>query len=342
MYVNPQAIAVAVDGQALEVDDQETQQQFDEFYEDVWAEMSNFGEIEEMHVTGNLGDHLSGNLYVKFSKEDEAVNALTKLQGRFYAGRPILGEYSPVTDFREARCRQYDVGECTRGGFCNFIHECKPSKDLVRDLYRSQRKKFRSRSRYALPFFFFFFEYLLTHLTGLVRLATRETAPAVPEETRGETIGAMTEGTTEETIEGTTAETTVGEEEMTGEETTTGGTIGVMIGETTVGEEETIEEETTTDVTIGGMIEGITVIIEITTLLLNNNHSNNNKLQRPLTTLLPLINKYMYFCLIETFLLSCSCLELHSSRAPAIRRRAGKNPESGKIPGRQMESPRIM
>jgi len=152
MYVNPTSIAVAVDGQALEVDDTETQQQFDEFYEDVWSEMSNFGEIEEMHVTGNLGDHLSGNLYVKFSKEEEAVNALSKLQGRFYAGRPILGEYSPVTDFREARCRQYDVGECTRGGFCNFIHECKPSRDLVRDLYRRQRKGKRgSRSRSRSP-----------------------------------------------------------------------------------------------------------------------------------------------------------------------------------------------
>jgi splicing factor U2AF subunit len=147
MYVNPTSVAVAVDGQALEVDDTEAQQHFDEFYEDVWAELGNFGEIEEMHVTANLGDHLSGNLYVKFSREEEAVNALTKLQGRFYAGRPILGEFSPVTDFREARCRQYDVGECTRGGFCNFIHECKPSKDLVRDLYRSQRKKHRSRSR---------------------------------------------------------------------------------------------------------------------------------------------------------------------------------------------------
>lgn len=147
MYVNPTSVAVAVDGGALEVDDTEAQQHFDEFYEDVWSEMGNFGEIEEMHVTANLGDHLSGNLYVKFSKEDEAVLAITKLQGRFYAGRPILGEFSPVTDFREARCRQYDVGECTRGGFCNFIHECKPSKDLVRDLYRRQRKKYRSRSR---------------------------------------------------------------------------------------------------------------------------------------------------------------------------------------------------
>lgn len=154
MYVNPTSVAVAVDGGSLEVDDTEAQQHFDEFYEDVWSELGNFGEIEEMHVTANLGDHLSGNLYVKYGREEEAVAAITKLQGRFYAGRPILGEFSPVTDFREARCRQYDVGECTRGGFCNFIHECKPTKDLVRDLYRRQRRKYRksgSRSRSRSP-----------------------------------------------------------------------------------------------------------------------------------------------------------------------------------------------
>ena len=43
-------------------------------------------------------------------------------QGRFYAGRPIMCEFSPVTDFREATCRQYEENTCTRGGYCNFMH----------------------------------------------------------------------------------------------------------------------------------------------------------------------------------------------------------------------------
>ena len=42
--------------------------------------------------------------------------------GRFYAGRPIVCEFSPVTDFREATCRQYEENTCTRGGYCNFMH----------------------------------------------------------------------------------------------------------------------------------------------------------------------------------------------------------------------------
>ena len=39
------------------------------------------------------------------------------LTGRFYEGRPIQVEFSPVTDFREATCRQYEENTCTRGGY---------------------------------------------------------------------------------------------------------------------------------------------------------------------------------------------------------------------------------
>ncbi len=100
MYVNPNYKAVQLE-EAIEVDDKEAQTHFDEFYEDVFTELGNFGEIEEMHVTGNLGDHLTGNLYVKFRNEEDAEKALRALHGRFYAGRPVTGEFSPVTDFRE-------------------------------------------------------------------------------------------------------------------------------------------------------------------------------------------------------------------------------------------------
>ena len=58
----------------------------------------------------------------QFSDENAAARALQGLAGRFYAGRPILIEFSPVTDFREATCRQYEENTCTRGGYCNFMH----------------------------------------------------------------------------------------------------------------------------------------------------------------------------------------------------------------------------
>ncbi len=49
-----------------------------------------------------------------------------------YDGRPIVCEFSPVTDFREARCRQYDEATCGRGGqVCGVRAEPLDFKSIV-------------------------------------------------------------------------------------------------------------------------------------------------------------------------------------------------------------------
>jgi hypothetical protein len=45
-------------------------------------------------------------------------------------GRPIFVDFSPVTDFREATCRQYEENTCNRGGYCNFMHLKKISRSV--------------------------------------------------------------------------------------------------------------------------------------------------------------------------------------------------------------------
>lgn len=43
------------------VSDEETQEHFDDFFEDVFVEIEDkYGEIDEMNVCDNLGDHLVG------------------------------------------------------------------------------------------------------------------------------------------------------------------------------------------------------------------------------------------------------------------------------------------
>uniref|UniRef100_A0A803P9C6 Uncharacterized protein n=1 Tax=Cannabis sativa TaxID=3483 RepID=A0A803P9C6_CANSA len=49
-----------------------------------------------------------GNVYGQFREEEHAANALRNLTERFYAGRPIIVDFSLVTDFLEATCRQYN------------------------------------------------------------------------------------------------------------------------------------------------------------------------------------------------------------------------------------------
>lgn len=106
-----------------------------------------------------------GNVYAKFFDEEHADAALKGLDGRFYAGQKLLVEFSPVTDFREARCagsgsvgilirswleltdmrlalsrtpiyrcRQYDEGGCKYGPYCNFMHVKKIGRTLAKDL----------------------------------------------------------------------------------------------------------------------------------------------------------------------------------------------------------------
>ncbi|GAA5913085.1 hypothetical protein JCM5296_001674 [Sporobolomyces johnsonii] len=121
--------------------EEETKEYFDKFYEDVYCELVKYGNLLEMHVCDNVGDHLIGNVYARFDWEDEAQRAVEELNKRWYAGRPLYAELSPVTDFREACCRQNDLGQCDRGGFCNFHHIRRPTRSLLRELQRQQRKE---------------------------------------------------------------------------------------------------------------------------------------------------------------------------------------------------------
>jgi len=148
MYQNPASAIAAAGGDPATCDQRKMQEEFEEFYEEVFEELSKFGVVEELNICDNLGDHLVGNVYVKFSDEEDADSALKALYGRFYAGRPLICEFSPVTDFREARCRQFDEGTCARGGYCNFMHVKSISRTLKREIERRFRKKSRrSRSR---------------------------------------------------------------------------------------------------------------------------------------------------------------------------------------------------
>ena len=130
MYMNPVLTApLGADGLPIPVDPTigregtwpvvlKVQQFFEDFYEDIFLELDKFGEVEHLCVCDNLADHMVGNVYVKFRDEEGAARALQGFQGRYYAGKPIQVEFSPVTDFRESTCRQYEEGNCGRGGLC--------------------------------------------------------------------------------------------------------------------------------------------------------------------------------------------------------------------------------
>ncbi|KAL6844747.1 hypothetical protein ACP4OV_025406 [Aristida adscensionis] len=135
MYQRPDMITPGVDARGHPIDPARIQEDFEAFYEDIFEELSKHGEIEGLHVCDNLADHMVGNVYVQFREEEQAARALRALQGRFYSGRPIVAEFSPVTDFREATCRQFEEHSCSRGGYCNFMHVKRVGRGLRRKLF---------------------------------------------------------------------------------------------------------------------------------------------------------------------------------------------------------------
>jgi splicing factor U2AF subunit len=87
-----------------------------------------------------LTSDLTGNVYIRYRNEEDAQRARNSFNSRWYGGLPVYCDLSPVTDFKEACCRQHETNECRRGGDCNFIHARLPSPELQRELELGQRK----------------------------------------------------------------------------------------------------------------------------------------------------------------------------------------------------------
>jgi splicing factor U2AF 35 kDa subunit len=168
MYPNtPEALALANDEPWDDDMYDRAQQHLEAFYVEVFLELANYGEIEDLVVVDNLCDHMIGNVYVKYYHEEDAERALMKLTGRFYSGKLIQAEYTTVSDFREARCRAFHETRCNRGAYCNFMHikhiPRAIKRRVVREMYddhpeylgqtrgtgkkEKKEKKDRSRSR---------------------------------------------------------------------------------------------------------------------------------------------------------------------------------------------------
>lgn len=111
------------------------------FYEEVVLVLAEYGEIEEVVVVDNTIDYMLGNVYVRYRHENSACGALVGLTGRYYFGKLISAEYSPVADFREARCRAHHETRCSRVGACRFLHIKHVPKSIKRRVARQMYKE---------------------------------------------------------------------------------------------------------------------------------------------------------------------------------------------------------
>ena len=95
---------------------------FTEFYTDALPGFERFGKMLMFRVARNNAPHLRGNVYAHYERIEDAVTAMAGLNGRFYGGKKLVGEFVPVTRWKSAVCGLADRNACPRGKLCNFLH----------------------------------------------------------------------------------------------------------------------------------------------------------------------------------------------------------------------------
>ncbi|KAK9033034.1 hypothetical protein V6N11_018072 [Hibiscus sabdariffa] len=123
MYNGP-GLALEQD-EGLEYTDEEVEQCYEEFYEDVHTEFLKFGEIVNFKVCKNGSFHLRGNVYVQYKSLESAVLAYDSINGRYFAGKQVKCEFVNIARWKVAICGEFMksiLKTCSRGTACNFIH----------------------------------------------------------------------------------------------------------------------------------------------------------------------------------------------------------------------------
>ena len=106
----------------------------EKFYEEIFLELSNFGELKDLFILDNLSEHLIGNVYAKFCDEKAAANAYDNLQGKYYHSDLVVEEYCPIINPKDGKCYKFEDGLCNKGPYCNFLHFKDISKSLIKSL----------------------------------------------------------------------------------------------------------------------------------------------------------------------------------------------------------------
>lgn len=130
----------------VEIDEKKLREIASDLYQDLFVELSlKFGEIDDIAICGNFNPHLGGNVYVKFRNELSAAKCIEDCNNRWYNDKPIYCEFSPVSNFDDSSCREFNgVQRCARGDQCNLMHLRKPNREIKQMLYASQREYYRN------------------------------------------------------------------------------------------------------------------------------------------------------------------------------------------------------
>lgn len=99
------------------------------FYEDALHEFNKFGEVHDIQICVNSCAHLSGNVYVRYRKTEDAIKAYDFIKSHFFLGKYAHVSFLDSNDISSLQCSQYrDYSCCERNYTCNFPHFLKANK----------------------------------------------------------------------------------------------------------------------------------------------------------------------------------------------------------------------
>ncbi|XP_046853929.1 U2 small nuclear ribonucleoprotein auxiliary factor 35 kDa subunit-related protein 1-like [Xenia sp. Carnegie-2017] len=133
------ALDIADRDTGLEFDEQDAYKNFLVFYDDVYPEFEKYGRVSQFTVCCNYELHLRGNVYVQYLREEDCKKAFAEFNGRWYAGRQLSCEFSPVTNWKSAICGLFAQNRCPRGKNCNFLHVYRNPDDWSEQCLENRR-----------------------------------------------------------------------------------------------------------------------------------------------------------------------------------------------------------
>ena len=84
----------------------------EEWFAEIFLKLSEYGEIEKLYFIDNTGDHLIGNIMVKFTTEEFARSVKENISRRKFRGHLVMPEFSHVEDFERGSCGDFPKGLC--------------------------------------------------------------------------------------------------------------------------------------------------------------------------------------------------------------------------------------
>lgn len=149
LYPNPSLVngyLLDPNGPRPQLDPRFLQDHFETFFEEIFLFCAQFGPVADLIVCENLTGHLFGNVYVRFADVDAAEACLRRVKQTraTFAGRAVDAEFSPVTNFADASCKEHHgSGRCSRGHLCSFLHALPCASDMWEYLQQQQQQQHR-------------------------------------------------------------------------------------------------------------------------------------------------------------------------------------------------------